>query len=566
MSQNTADTQAFLRITDLSNGQAEWFERQVMRCLALAGWDDLRHVGRSWDGGADIVGLFRGERWVVQIKARKVSGAVDAIQDIERAAAIYGVSKGLAVSRGKWTDSATKAAGKYGSDLQLINGAQLIMALEEYPMYPSDSRTLFRFQEDAVTELLAAHRRGQEVALIAMATGLGKTVVAAEYAARILAEKESLRVLVLAHSEDLLKQSEKSFWKHLPKTISTHQINARERPHRTDGVTFATFQTMSNIIPNMPDELRFDTVIVDECHHAAARSYMAVIRALAPGFLVGLTATPWRTDERSLRSIFGDAVYSKSIIEAMNQGWLSEVDYRLLIDNIPWEDFPKLSNTSLTVKQLNSLFFIPQLEEAIVQKIYEHWEDIDNPRTLIFCKTIRSAERIAGIINSNGFATAKVVSSKLLPGERRIDREIKLMKFHDGEIDVLCGVDVFNEGIDVPDVNLLVFLRVTHSRRIFVQQLGRGLRWKKGKIVRVLDFVSDIRRIAALIKMGSEHEAWRSSRPVEVHLKDQIVHFNNDRQASFFREWLKDVAELEDASESSELAFPSLETGMRLNE
>jgi len=107
---------------------------------------------------------------------------------------------------------------------------------------------------------------------------------------------------------------------------------------------------------------------------------------------------------------------------------------------------------------------------------------------------------------------------------------------------------------------LLVFLRVTHSRRIFVQQLGRGLRWKKDKVVRVLDFVSDIRRIAALIRMESEHEAWRSNRPVEVHFKDQIIHFSNDKQASFFKEWLKDVAELEDASESSELAFPSIVT------
>jgi len=560
MSKNTTETYAFLRVTDLDKGQAEWFERQVMRCLALAGWDDLRHVGRSWDGGADIVGLFRGERWVVQIKARKASGAINAIQDVERAAAIYEVRKGLAVSRGKWTDSAIKAARKYGNDLQLVTGAQLITALEEYPMYSPDSRTPFNFQEDAVTELLAARSKGQDVALIAMATGLGKTVVAAEYVEKLLTENGSLKVLVLAHSEDILKQSEKSFWKHLPKTISTHQINARERPHRTDGVTFATFQTMSNIISSMPDEIKFDTLIVDECHHAAARSYITVIRALAPNYLVGLTATPWRTDEKSLRNIFGDAIYSKSIIEAMNQGWLSEVDYRLLIDNIPWKDFPRLSKTSLTVKQLNSLFFIPQLEEAIIQKIYEHWEDIDNPRTLIFCKTIRSAERIAGIINRIGFAKAEVISSKLLPGERRIDREIKLMKFRDGEIDILCGVDVFNEGIDVPDVNLLVFLRVTHSRRIFVQQLGRGLRWKKDKVVRVLDFVSDIRRIAALIKMESENEAWRSNRPVEVLLKNQIIHFSNDKQASFFKEWLKDVAELEDASESSELAFPSVVT------
>ena len=557
MSQELVEQLGFLRISDLERTQPEWFERQVMRCLALAGWEDLRHVGRSWDGGADIVGLFRGERWIVQVKARKAMGSIDAIRDLERAAAIYGVRKGLAVSKEKWGDSAIKAASKYADELELVNGAQLVTALGTYPAFPPRTRTLFSFQEEAVTELMLTRQRGQGAALIAMATGLGKTVVAAEYVARVLSSEPGLKILILAHSEDILKQSEKSFWQHLPKTVSTHQLNSREQPHRNDGVTFATFQTMANVVSGIPDEPLYDTIIVDECHHAAAQSYIAVLNTLDPNYLVGLTATPWRADEKSLRNIFGDSVFSKSIIEAMNQGWLSEVDYRLLIDNIPWGDFPKLTATSLTVRQLNACFFVPQLEEAIVGKIWEHWEDMDNPRTLVFCRTIESANRMARLINQAGYAKAEVISSRLAPGERRIDREIKLMRFRDGDIDVLCGVDVFNEGIDVPDVNLLVFLRVTHSRRIFVQQLGRGLRWKQGKIVRVLDFVSDIRRIAALVRMEVEHDSWRSRRPVEVRLPDSIIHFSNDRQASFFREWLRDVAELEDASEASELTFPS---------
>lgn len=557
MSQELVEQLGFLRISDLERTQPEWFERQVMRCLALAGWEDLRHVGRSWDGGADIVGLFRGERWIVQVKARKAMGSIDAIRDLERAAAIYGVRKGLAVSKEKWGDSAIKAASKYADELELVNGAQLVTALGTYPAFPPGTRTLFSFQEEAVTELMLTRQRGQGAALIAMATGLGKTVVAAEYVARVLSSEPGLKILILAHSEDILKQSEKSFWQHLPKTVSTHQLNSREQPHRNDGVTFATFQTMANVVSDIPDEPLYDTIIVDECHHAAARSYIAVLNTLGPNYLVGLTATPWRADEKSLRNIFGDPVFSKSIIEAMNQGWLSEVDYRLLIDNIPWGDFPKLTATSLTVRQLNACFFVPQLEEAIVGKIWEHWEDMDNPHTLVFCRTIESANRMARLINQAGYAKAEVISSRLAPGERRIDREIKLMRFRDGDIDILCGVDVFNEGIDVPDVNLLVFLRVTHSRRIFVQQLGRGLRWKQGKIVRVLDFVSDIRRIAALVRMEVEHDSWRSRRPVEVRLPDSIIHFSNDRQATFFREWLRDVAELEDAGEASELTFPS---------
>ena len=555
MTLSAEDSRHFLRPADLREAQPGWFERQVMRCLRLAGWDDLRHVGRSWDGGADIVGLFHGERWLVQVKARRGAGPVEAIRDLERAATLYGAGKGLAVSRERWADAALRMSRAYGDDLQLATGEQLITALREYPVYPGGTRSLYSFQEDAVTELQVARDNGKPRALIAMATGLGKTVVAAEFVARVCASSAS-RALVLAHSEDLLKQSERSFWEHLPKSVSTHQLNGRERPHRTDGVTFATFQTMANMVGQAPDEWGFDTVVVDECHHAAAPSYAAVIEALDPEFLIGLTATPWRMDEQSLREMFGDPVFSKSIIEAMNQGWLSEVDYRLLVDNIAWSDLPELSQRSLTVRQLNSGFFVPQLEQAIADKLGEHWEEVRSPRALAFCRTIDSAERMARLVNQAGFARADVISSRREPGERRVDREIKLMKFQDGEIQVLCGVDVFNEGIDVPDVNLLVFLRVTHSRRIFVQQLGRGLRWRQGKVVRVLDFVSDIRRIAALIQMEAEYRALRPLRPVEVSLPDTLVNFANDRQASFFREWLHDVAELEDASENSVLAFP----------
>ena len=191
-------------------------------------------------------------------------------------------------------------------------------------------------------------------------------------------------------------------------------------------------------------------------------------------------------------------------------------------------------------------------------KIEQHLSDIGRPRALVFCKTIHSAERMAAGINARGFANADVLSSRTGAANRRIDREIKLMKFESGDIDVLCGVDIFNEGIDVPDVNLLVFLRVTHSRRIFIQQLGRGLRWQEGKVVRVLDFVSDIRRIAAVLQLDAQHRQIRRRGMVqEVTLPDAFVRFEEDRAASFFGEWLRDLADLEDASEGSELSFPS---------
>ena len=549
----------FLRLTDLGPATPSWFERQVVRTLLLLGWSGVRHVGGSWDGGADVVARAGDTRWVVQVKANQRQASRDGVRDLERAGAKYNAKFGLGVARGGWSKTARSVANQYGDRVQLYSGKDFVgFVNDDCPVFVPTYRALHTFQEEAVREIQIRRQNGSPSALIAMATGLGKTVVAAEFALRIQGDDLSNRILILAHSQDILQQSERSFWQHLPKTVSTHQMNGSERPFRSDGITFSTFQTMDSVLRtgsmSMP---RFDVVIVDECHHAGAPSYRSVLEQLDPEFLVGLTATPWRADEVNLRDMFGDPVYSKSIVEAMNEGWLSEIDYRLLADNIPWDDLPALTETTFTIRQLNSRLFLPQLEDAIVTKIERHWSEIGRPRALVFCKTIHSAERMAAAINTRGFAKADVLSSKAGPGNRRIDREIKLMRFENGEIDVLCGVDIFNEGIDVPDVNLLVFLRVTHSRRIFIQQLGRGLRWQEGKVVRVLDFVSDIRRIAAVLALDSQHRAIRTNRTVqEVRLQDTLVRFEGDRAASFFGEWLRDLADLEDASERSELSFP----------
>ena len=551
--------QNFLRAADLDLATPSWFERQVVRTLLLLGWNGVRHVGASWDGGADVVGRTGDTRWVVQVKANRGQSSSDGVRDLERAGVLYDAQHGVAVARGRWSASARSLAEKYGNRVQLYSGRDLVRVVNDHcPVFMPTYRALHSFQEEAVAEIQLRRRNGDPTALIAMATGLGKTVVAAEFALQAQSDDSSQRILVLAHSQDILKQSEQSFWQHLPKTVSTHQMNGSERPLRSDGITFATFQTMNSILRSGNVSIpNFDIAIVDECHHAGAPSYRSVLEELNPEFLVGLTATPWRSDEINLRDMFGDPVYSKSIVEAMNEGWLSEIDYRLLADNIPWDDLPSLTGTTLTIRQLNSRLFVPQLEEAIVAKIEQHWSEIGRPRALVFCKTIHSAERMATAINAKGFARAEVLSSRTGAGNRRIDREIKLMRFESGDIDILCGVDIFNEGIDVPDVNLLVFLRVTHSRRIFIQQLGRGLRWQEGKVVRVLDFVSDIRRIAAVLQLDAQHRGIRNRGVVqEVTLPDTLVRFEGDRAASFFGEWLRDMADLEDASERSELSFP----------
>jgi hypothetical protein len=179
---------------------------------------------------------------------------------------------------------------------------------------------------------------------------------------------------------------------------------------------------------------------------------------------------------------------------------------------------------------------------------------------------------MADRINALGFCTAAAIFSQPRTGRALapFERNRLLSDFDDGQIQVICAVDIFNEGVDVPDVNIIVFQRVTHSRRIFVQQLGRGLRLAPGKDrVIVLDFVSDIRRFAAGLELKDELGA--PARPGEVGQIDlrSTVSFrrvggSDPGTESFLREWLDDVAAVEDAGDdTSVLKFPPVLRGAR---
>jgi len=136
------------------------------------------------------------------------------------------------------------------------------------------------------------------------------------------------------------------------------------------------------------------------------------------------------------------------------------------------------------------------------------------------------------------------------------ERRRRLLAFSAGTYVAVAAVDIMNEGIDIPDVNLLVFLRATHSRRIFVQQLGRGLRLSEGKEkVIVLDFVSDIRRMADMIEMNNEGKV-KGAENEDIYLQEGFVSFSNTKMERFVNVWLKDVADLGDSDEDVRLSFP----------
>ena len=270
--------------------------------------------------------------------------------------------------------------------------------------------------------------------------------------------------LVLVPTLELVPQFEASLWPYLPKSVPTHVLTGSEKPSFAGGVTVATYQSA---VRREDFADRFGLVIVDEAHHAPADGYARLLGELQPQFLLGLTATPWRGDERQLDDIFGSATYSVSIVEGMQLGYLAHVDYRMLIDNIDWDWVNSDLPSEVSVRDLNRQLFVPELDEAVVVKIRRHLDEIPQPRCIVFCRSIQHAERVGAHLRAEGWP-ARVLHSQL----DRFEATRALREFRSGLVPIVVAVDILNEGIDVPDVNMIVFLRVTHSRRIFVQQLG----------------------------------------------------------------------------------------------
>lgn len=412
-----------------------------------------------------------------------------------------------------------------------------------------------------------------------MATGLGKTFVAAETIRRIQ-NNQKAKILVVAHTNDLIYQLQRSFWGFMNSTHDSVIWNGYEHPSIEDvsnaDMVFACVDSLSSFIAGGNELPRFDILVVDECHHVGTSMYQTIFDELHAGemngaFALGLTATPWRPDETNIAQYFGEPRVSIDMIMGLRNGFLTNVDYRMYTDNIDWQSLRNLKGRTFTPKQINRTFFINQWDDAVVYELRAAWKEQIKPRAIVFCGTIDHAKTMRDKINSLGFCKAAAIysqsKSKADETITQFERNRIMSDFSDGQIDTICAVDVFNEGIDVPDVNILVFQRVTHSRRIFIQQLGRGLRISEGKEkVIVLDFVSDIRRFAAGLSLKDSLSEGNPEMGTRINLPNKVVFrktTGEDSQAeSFLREWLSDVVSIENAGEdASVLHFPPLLMG-----
>ncbi len=520
-------------------GPWQAFERDTARLLMANGFDDVRIVAGSGDQGADVLGVQRGELWVFQCKHTTTTPPPkDAIGEVVEAAKYYGANRMVVATSRPPGEAFLAEKQRYertGLRIQIADPRTLLGMMANTPEYPPGRRALRPYQED-VSDRLRRALVDTGRAQVVLATGLGKTVVMAEAVADLLRDNciEHGRVLVLAHTRSLVDQLHRAFWYQLPKWVPTHHLTEGEFPTFWDGITFATVQSALAHLEEIP---RFGLILVDEAHHIGAEMFQKTIREFDPPMLGGVTATPWRGDGYDIDEILGPALVKIGIAEGLQQGFLSDVDYRLLADNLDWETVQGLSRHNYSLSQLNKRLIIPIRDEEAARHVKQVFAEEERRAGIVFSPTIIHAQEFAAMLRRYGFR-AEAISSET--GAR--ERDVLMSRFRAGQLDFVTTVDLFNEGVDLPDVDMLVFLRATHSRRIFVQQLGRGLRVSPGKSkVVVLDFVTDLRRVAEVVDLD---RVVRGADVERLGMGSRIIQFHDASAGSFLKEWMLDQASL----------------------
>ncbi|MCW5867482.1 MAG: DEAD/DEAH box helicase family protein, partial [Candidatus Eremiobacteraeota bacterium] len=481
----------------------------------------------------------------------------DAVDEVERARTRYNADRAVVVTNSRPDGAAIKrgnALSTIGIKIEFWTGLHLPKLYAAIPERVPGKIKLREYQVEAVAAIedaLETRRR----ALLVLATGLGKSVVAGEVISRWLLLNPQDPILVVATMKDLVQQLERSVWRHLPKMFSTQVLTGGSKPTSFEGVTFATLQS-TGLLSEIG--YRPALLIVDETHHLGSDGQMVeLLERHSSAAQVGLTATPWRGDGYDVSQYFGRACYSLGIADGMAKGYLANVDYRLYTDRIDWGLVTAASKEGYTLKDLNSRLFLPQRDEQIAELLWEVWSAEANPRGIIFCQSVEHAERMRSFLSRYCGAWANACC--LHAGLPKRERDVILGRFRLGSVSLIVAVDILNEGVDIPDVNIIGFLRVTHSRRIFVQQLGRGLRLSEGKQrVTVLDFVTDIRRVAAVLNLRRELAHYSGALETLELRPPSEVGFADPQLDSFMEAWLRDVGDLENSLDDARLNFPEV--------
>ncbi|MFZ1178609.1 MAG: DEAD/DEAH box helicase family protein, partial [Mycobacterium sp.] len=363
---------------------------------------------------------------------------------------------------------------------------RLTVTLSGLEVHPKPFQAEMLEELDAERVLHDRHRN-----LIVAATGTGKTVVAAlDYRRLREAHGRDLALLFVAHRKEILQQARRMYQEVLTDPTFGELLVGGDEPTKWRHV-FASIQSLSaerlsKLAPN-----RFDVLVIDEFHHAEAASYRRLLDRVQPIELLGLTATPERGDGVDVRDFFGGRVAAElRLWEALEQNLLCPFHYFGVHDQTDLADL-QWKRGGYDLGALSILYTGNDARTRIVLKeLRDKVVDVAAMRALGFCVSVEHARYMADRFVAAG-VPARAVSAETPPAER----QAALNALRNKEINILFAVDLFNEGLDIPEVDTVLFLRPTESASVFIQQLGRGLRLTPGKtVLTALDFVGNQRR------------------------------------------------------------------------
>ena len=356
---------------------------------------------------------------------------------------------------------------------------QKVVEFEQVRLQPNSMQLSFVNNLDKIID------KGSTRALLISATGTGKTYASA-FAMRHLKPR---KVLFLAHREQVLKQSIASYKKVLGKTVSYGLLSGTSHDTKADYL-FATMQTMSRdayLTQFAPDE--FDTIVIDEVHRAGSASYQKIMSYFTPKFYLGMTASPDRPDGFDIYKLFDNEIAFEIRLQgALENNLLCPFHYfgitDLLVDGTPIDDLTEF-------KHLVS----DERVDYVIKQAQYYGHSGERVKGLVFCSTSKEARELSAKFNERGYSTLALSGAD--SQEAREHAIARLVGNTDGmlfpeTLDYIFTVDIFNEGVDIPEVNQVIMLRPTESPIVFVQQLGRGLRKATDKdFVVVLDFIGN---------------------------------------------------------------------------
>ena len=410
---------------------------------------------------------------------------------------------------------------------------RLARALQAEKYYDANNPELYTmdiapysYQQEILDKLEAERTvHGYTRNLVVAATGTGKTVISALDYKRFRKQNpgKPCRLLFVAHREEILKQSLYTFRAVLKNANFGELFVGSYKPESVDDLflSIQTFNSQSFTDKTAPDF--YDYIVVDEFHHAAAPSYKKLLEYYQPKILLGLTATPERMDGKSILPYFSNRIAAEiRLPEAIDRKLLCPFQYFGVTDSIDLDTL-RWSAGGYDKTELSNLYTLSGAAascraDLVVSSLLKYVTDIDEVKGLGFCVTVGHAEFMCRYFSEHGIPSMYLIGTS--PDEERQTAKQRLVS---GNVRFIFVVDIYNEGVDIPEVNTVLFLRPTESLTIFLQQLGRGLRLAEDKeCLTVLDFIGQANRkynfedkFAALLS--------NTTRSVTRELKDGFV-------------------------------------------